>query len=89
MTTFSMKIDKNNRVVLPLELREKLGVSVGAKLYAVEDEETGEINLKTWPQLLESVQRAFAPYFKDYKGSLVDELIADRREEARREMEEL
>ena len=86
MATVKMKMDKNNRVVIPAELRERLGISAGDPFYADIDE-TG-VHLKTRVDALAEIQRAFAPYFKDYEGSLVDELIADRRAEARREEEE-
>jgi AbrB family transcriptional regulator (stage V sporulation protein T) len=86
MAAIKMKMDKNNRVLIPAELRERLGISAGDPFYADIDE-TG-VRLKTRMDALAEIQRAFAPYSKDHEGSLVDEIIADRREEARREEEE-
>jgi AbrB family looped-hinge helix DNA binding protein len=90
MATFSMKIDKNNRIVLPSDLREKLGVSTGEKVYAVENETTGEVCLKTWKQIMVDIQKTVREHTSVPKGhSMVDEFIAEKREEARMENADL
>lgn len=72
------------RVVIPAPLRKKLGVDEGDTLLAHVDE--GRIVLEK----AESVKRRLKARFSTLgkKTSLADELIADRRVEARRERDE-
>jgi len=70
------------RVVIPLEMREAAHLKTGDKLIASRDEQG--IKLMTRRALLEKVWADFA----DSPTSLADELIAERRAEAMRDLED-
>jgi len=70
------------RIVIPLEMREAAHLNAGDKLIAFRDERG--INLMTRRALLEKIWAERV----DPDVSLVDELIADRRAEALRDLEE-
>jgi AbrB family looped-hinge helix DNA binding protein len=77
-----VRVDTAGRVVIPAELRQKLGIEPGQELTLAEDD-LG-IHLQTFAQAVHAAQEAFAPY-RIPGQSIVDELIVERREEARRE----
>lgn len=82
-----LKIDSAGRVIIPAEMRAAMMIKPGDTLSAhVED---GELRIVSPAAALKRVQ-AFAREWKArHPGeSVVDELIAERREEARRELEE-
>jgi AbrB family looped-hinge helix DNA binding protein len=80
------RISPNGRIVIPAAIRQLLGVKPGDPvLMEVED---GILRIESYPTMIARVQRELAQYIKP-GVSLADELIAERREEARREQEEL
>jgi AbrB family looped-hinge helix DNA binding protein len=81
-----VKLSSNGRLVIPSEIREELGFKPGDTLYL--DTEDGSLRIETFAARILRVQQSLAKYLVP-GHSLVDELIAERREEARREEEEL
>jgi AbrB family looped-hinge helix DNA binding protein len=79
------KINENGRVVIPSTIRRQLGLTAGdTLLFSVEgDVLRVESHRARIRRVQESLRRLIPP-----DRCLSDELIADRREEARREMEE-
>jgi AbrB family looped-hinge helix DNA binding protein len=79
------RINENGRTVIPAALREEMGVRPGdAVLMEVED---GVLRVESHIARIRRIQSEVAKYAKP--GVLAsDELIAERRAEARREMEE-
>lgn len=77
-----VRVDTAGRVTLPAELRHKLGIEPGQELILAEDNQG--IRLQTFAQAVHAAQEAFAPY-RIPGQSVVDELIRERREEAKRE----
>jgi AbrB family looped-hinge helix DNA binding protein len=77
-----VRVDSAGRVVIPADLREHLGIEPGQDLILVEG--LNGIQLRTFAQAVRSAQEAFGPYRVE-GVSVVDELLNDRREEARRE----
>ena len=76
-------VGPQGRIVIPAHIREALDIRPGQELIArVED---GRLVLETRERIIARLQATFA----NVPGgvSLVDELIAERREEARREAE--
>ena len=67
--------------MIPADLRRELGFPEGAVLVA--NCEDGRLVLESREEVLARLRRRFATVGKG--ASLSDELIADRREEARRE----
>jgi AbrB family looped-hinge helix DNA binding protein len=79
------KLNDNGRIVIPAEIRSKMGIKPGDTLFLTLE---GNV-LKVESQLarirrIQESMRALIPGDR----LLSDELIAERREEARREMEE-
>jgi AbrB family looped-hinge helix DNA binding protein len=75
------KVGPDGRVLVPVELRRELGLEPGEPLVAsVQD---GRLVLESREAVLRRLRRRFGKVSREV--SLVDELIADRRREARRE----
>jgi AbrB family looped-hinge helix DNA binding protein len=79
-------LSDNGRIVIPAAIREEMGFAPGDTLLM--DVEDGVLRIESYPARIRRIQQEFAKYAKP--GILAsDELIAERREEARREEEEL
>lgn len=82
MAEVHMKLNENGRVVIPSEMRSALGIEPGDELVMrIEDD---ELRITTLKRRIERAQNQVAR-LKNRAGSLVDELIAMRREAARHE----
>jgi AbrB family looped-hinge helix DNA binding protein len=82
MTEARLRISENGRVVIPASFRKALGVKAGDELVLrVEDD---ELRITTLKRRLERAQRLVRRHVKP-STSLVDELIAERREASWRE----
>ncbi len=79
----AVKVGLQGRVVIPSRLREELKIRTGDELVARAEE--GRVVLEKRENVLRRVKERFASVSED--ASLVDELISERREEARRESE--
>jgi AbrB family looped-hinge helix DNA binding protein len=77
-----VRVDSAGRVVIPAEIRHHIGIEPGQDLILSEDGQG--LRLQTFAQAVKAVQEAFAPY-RIPGVSVVDELIREREEEARRE----
>ena len=77
-----MRINENGRIVIPASYRKALGVDIGDEIILrMEDD---ELRITTMKRKIERAQRIARKYVKP--GVLLsDELIAERREEAKRE----
>ena len=77
-----MRVNPNGRVVIPASFRKRLGIRVGDEVVLRIEE--GELRITTLKRNIERAQRLVRKHVK--RGvSLVDELIAERREAARNE----
>jgi len=77
-----LKVNENGRVVIPVAFRRAVGINAGDEvILRVEDD---ELRITTLKKRLERAQRLVRKYIKP-GISLSDELIAERRREARRE----
>lgn len=76
------KIDKQGRIIIPARERKQLGLKPGeAVVLSVED---GELRIRSIRESVRHAQAIIRQYIPEGR-SLVDELIAERREEAERE----
>jgi AbrB family looped-hinge helix DNA binding protein len=76
------RINENGRIVIPSSFRRALGISSGdTVVLRIENE---ELRITTLRQRLAKAQRLVRKHVSP-ATSLVDELIAERREAARRE----
>jgi len=72
-----LRVNENGRVVIPASFRKALGISIGDEiLLRIEDD---ELRITTLKRRLERAQRLVRQHVKQ-GASLVDELIAERRE---------
>jgi AbrB family looped-hinge helix DNA binding protein len=76
------RINENGRVVIPAAFRKTLGIKAGDEV--VLRVENNELRILTLKQRIERAQRLVRQHVKP-GTSLVDELIAERREAAKRE----
>ena len=82
MQAHAVKLSREGRVLIPVDVRTELGLSEGSTLsLRVQD---GEIRLFDRTQALRRAQRIAAKYKKPNE-SVVDELILERRQAAARE----
>ena len=79
---FTLALGERGRLVLPARLRRQLGLHPGDRLIVTVDAEGGfrVISAREQARRLRGLYKELAP-----GRSLADELIAERREEARRE----
>jgi AbrB family looped-hinge helix DNA binding protein len=82
MNQARMKLNENGRVVIPAAFRAALGVEAGDEL--VMELDKGELRITTLKRRIERAQNRVRKYAKP-GSSLVDELIAMRREAAKHE----
>jgi AbrB family looped-hinge helix DNA binding protein len=76
-----VRVGPQGRVVIPARMREELGIGAGELLVARIEE--GRVVLERRENVLRRVRGRFATV--PTEASLVDALISERREEARRE----
>src|SRR6184192_2381302 len=77
-----MRVNENGRVVIPASFRKQLGIRVGDEVVLqIQDD---ELRITTLKRNLERAQRLVRKHVKP-GTSLVDELIAERREAVRNE----
>lgn len=83
-TETRLRINENGRVVIPALFRKALGINPGDEIILRLDED--ELRITTMKLRIERAQRYVRKHVKP-GVSLVDELIAERREAAKRELE--
>jgi AbrB family looped-hinge helix DNA binding protein len=77
-----LRVNENGRVVIPASFRKALGINPGDEVVLrIEDD---ELRITTLKRRLERAQRRVRRYVKPGR-LLADELIAERREAAKRE----
>lgn len=81
--TYEAKVISGGKIVIPAELRRKLGIMSGDRLI-FEESDDGQVVLKTYRQIVREVQQEFQRVLP--AGiSLVDDLLQQRRREAEQE----
>jgi AbrB family looped-hinge helix DNA binding protein len=86
MERFTVAVDASGRILLPAKIRKQLKLRQGSELIARVSEK--ELVLQTRLQALREVQEFFSRFRPKGGKLLSDELIEDRRREARRELED-
>ena len=77
-----MRVSQNGRIVIPASFRKTLGIKAGDEvLLRLQDH---ELRITTQQRRVQQAQRRARQYVKP-GTSLVDELLAERREAARNE----
>jgi bifunctional DNA-binding transcriptional regulator/antitoxin component of YhaV-PrlF toxin-antitoxin module len=83
--TCTVKVEKNGKILLPVNLRRMMNIRDGeSDLFLELDEETKSVTLETREQALERIWEMAQRYIPP--GTMLsEELLADRRAEASRE----
>ena len=76
------RVNENGRVVIPVAFRKAMGIKLGDEV--VLRMEDNELRILTLKRRIERAQRLVRQHVKP-GTSLVDELLAERREAAKRE----
>lgn len=79
------RVNENGRIVIPADFRKSLGLAPGDVV--VMSLENGALRIESQAAKVRKIQEEFKP-FAAGKSLASEELIAERREEARREVEE-
>lgn len=83
--TYHAKVIAGGKIVIPAQLRREFGIKDGDSL-VIERDDHGSMVLKTYDQVVRDVQAEVrATVSHDIVSSPVGELIAERRDEARRD----
>jgi AbrB family looped-hinge helix DNA binding protein len=85
METYSTRLEKSGRILIPASVRRQLGLSAGSQVL-VKVEESGALHVTSRSQALAKVReeiRKYIPVGQD----LAEELIRDRRAEVERDEE--
>jgi AbrB family looped-hinge helix DNA binding protein len=80
--SFHARLADDGRVVIPAPLRHRLGLKPGD--HVVIDSDEDGLRLRSYAKVIQEVQDYFRQFAKP-GVSLVDELIAERKAEAKRE----
>lgn len=83
--TYQAKVTEVRLVEFPEELARELDLASGNSL--VIERENGKLVIKTFAQVVCDVQSEVRRQSSDRSGGVVDELLAERRAEGRREAE--
>jgi AbrB family looped-hinge helix DNA binding protein len=77
-----VRVNENGRVVIPAAFRKALGIEAGDEVVlSIQDD---ELRITTQQRRIQRAQRRARQYLK-LSTSLVDELLAERREAAKNE----
>ena len=82
MQHFTAKVERSGRVLIPAPVRRRLGLQPGDELLVSVDDQG--VRFATRSQVLDRIQRRLRKHIPDGR-LLSEELLAERREEARRE----
>jgi AbrB family looped-hinge helix DNA binding protein len=83
MSAYKGKIISGGRVVIPADVRAKLGLKEGDTVSFTVDEDS--VRIRSYQASTARIQKLLEPYQPKDGTFLSDELIRERREEARRE----
>jgi AbrB family looped-hinge helix DNA binding protein len=82
---FKSRLNENGRIVIPAEIRKSMGLRAGDTVVMALEE--GILRIESQRVKIRRIQAEFKKFAKPGRRAS-DELVADRREEAKREMEE-
>ena len=84
MSSISTQVSQGGRVVIPASIRQKMNIKTGDKVLLTWDDNLGELRLSTRKQRLIHARELIKNYAKQ-EGSVVDDLIEERRKSASHE----
>ena len=87
METYTTRLEKSGRILIPAAVRRHLGLSEGSQVL-VKVEDSGTLQVTSRSQALAKVRQEIRKYIPAGQD-LAEELIRDRRAEVEREEEEV
>ena len=81
MTSILVQVSAGGRVVIPVAIRKKMGIRVGDQVLLDWLDDSKELRIASRKQHL-TVSRELVKHYAENEGSVVDELIKERREAA-------
>jgi len=83
MDTYTARLEKSGRILIPAAVRRRLGLSEGSQV-VVKVDDSGALEITSRSQALAKAREEVRKYIPAGRD-LVEELIRDRRAEAERE----
>ncbi|HCI15020.1 MAG TPA: AbrB family transcriptional regulator [Gallionellaceae bacterium] len=77
----SVQVSQGGRIVIPAEMRQKMGISIGDQVLLTWSDDAHELRIATRKQRLQHAVDLVKRY-ATASGSVVDELIGERRQAA-------
>lgn len=81
MSPIAVQVSQGGRIVIPAEMRQKMGIGIGDQVLLSWSEETHELRIATRQMRLQQARSLVKRYAKT-DASVVDELIRERRQAA-------
>ena len=81
MSPIAVQVSQGGRIVIPAEIRQKMGVDIGDQVLLSWSDETHELHIATRTQRLQHARDLVKPYAST-TDSVVDALIRERRQAA-------
>lgn len=81
MTSIAANVSQGGRIVIPAEIRQKMGIEIGDQVLLDWSDETHELRVFTRKQHLQHARDLVRKYARK-DVSVVDELIQERRKAA-------
>jgi len=86
MESFTLTPDNQGRITLPASWRKAHGIKPGTPLVGITDENA--LRVQTVDESLDEAQRIVARYARKSRRSAVEDLLIERRRDAKREERE-
>lgn len=81
MSAIAIQVSQGGRIVIPADIRQKMGINIGDEVLLTWQEGSHELRIATRKQRLQRARQLVQKHIKT-KASLVDELMQERRQAA-------
>lgn len=81
MSSIAIQVSQGGRIVIPADIRQKMGISIGDQVLLTWQEGSQELRIATRKQRLQHARQLIQRHIKT-QDSVVDELIRERRQAA-------
>jgi AbrB family looped-hinge helix DNA binding protein len=81
MSAIAIQVSQGGRIVIPADIRQKMGINIGDEVLLTWQEGSHELRIATRKQRLQRARQLVQQHIKT-KASLVDELMQERRQAA-------
>lgn len=82
MSPIAVQVSQGGRIVIPAEIRQKMGINIGDQVLLSWSDEAHELRIATRTQRLQHARDLVKPYATSATDSIVDALIRERRQAA-------